>query len=71
MPVVGDPDTVNNTHVEQITGSAKAAIDKAADMGITDPARVGVCGHSYGAFMTANLLAHTNLFKAGVARSGA
>ena len=50
---------------------AKAAIDKAAEMGVTDPARVGVGGHSYGAFMTANLLAHSNLFKAGMAESGA
>jgi dipeptidyl aminopeptidase/acylaminoacyl peptidase len=71
MPVVGDPDTVNNTYVEQITEDAKAAIDKAAAMGVTDPARVGVGGHSYGAFMTANLLAHTNLFKAGIAESAA
>jgi dipeptidyl aminopeptidase/acylaminoacyl peptidase len=71
MPVVGDPETVNNTYVEQISASAKAAIDKAAEMGVADPARVGAIGHSYGAFMTANLLAHTDLFKAGVARSGA
>jgi dipeptidyl aminopeptidase/acylaminoacyl peptidase len=71
MPVVGDPDTMNNTYVEQITMSAKAAIQKAAEMGAADPNRVGVGGHSYGAFMTANLLAHTKLFKAGVARSGA
>ena len=71
MPIVGDPDTVNNTYVEQITADAKAAIDKAASMGVTDPERVGVGGHSYGSFMTANLLAHTNLFKAGIAESGA
>jgi dipeptidyl aminopeptidase/acylaminoacyl peptidase len=71
MPIVGDPDTVNNTYVEQITADAKAAIDKAASMGVTDPDRVGVGGHSYGSFMTANLLAHTNLFKAGIAESGA
>jgi dipeptidyl aminopeptidase/acylaminoacyl peptidase len=71
MPVIGDPETVNNTFVQQITADAKAAIDKAAEMGVTDPNRVGVGGHSYGAFMTANLLAHTDLFKAGVARSGA
>lgn len=71
MPVVGDPETVNNTYVEQINASAKAAIDKAVEMGVTDPERVGVGGHSYGAFMTANLLAHSDLFRAGVARSGA
>ena len=71
MPVVGDPETVNNTYLEQVVGSAKAAIDKAAEMGVIDPKRVGVGGHSYGAFMTANLLAHSDLFKAGIARSGA
>lgn len=71
MPVVGDPKTANNTYIEQIVASAKAAIDKAAEMGVTDPARVGVGGHSYGAFMTANLLANSDLFRAGVARSGA
>jgi dipeptidyl aminopeptidase/acylaminoacyl peptidase len=71
MPIVGDPETMNNTYVEQIVSSAKAAIDKAVEMGVTDPDRVGVGGHSYGAFMTANLLAHSDLFRAGIARSGA
>lgn len=71
MPVVGDPKTMNDTFVEQIVGSAKAAIDKLDSMGIIDPKRVGVGGHSYGAFMTANLLAHSDVFAAGVARSGA
>ena len=71
MPVIGDPETMNNTYIEQIVESAKAAIDKAVELGVTDPDRVGVGGHSYGAFMTANLLAHSNLFRAGVARSGA
>lgn len=71
MPVIGDPDTMNNTYVEQVVASAKAAIDKAVEMGVTDRNRVGVGGHSYGAFMTANLLAHSDLFKAGIARSGA
>ncbi|HWR36719.1 MAG TPA: prolyl oligopeptidase family serine peptidase [Clostridia bacterium] len=71
MPVIGAPETVNNTFVQQILADAKAAIDKAVEMGVTDSNRVGVGGHSYGAFMTANLLAHSDLFKAGVARSGA
>jgi dipeptidyl aminopeptidase/acylaminoacyl peptidase len=71
MPVVGDPETVNNTYVEQITESARAAIDKLDAMGVVDPKRVCVAGHSYGAFMTANLLAHSDLFAAGIARSGA
>ncbi|HEU0180454.1 MAG TPA: prolyl oligopeptidase family serine peptidase [Blastocatellia bacterium] len=71
MPVIGDPETMNNTYVEQIVASAEAAIDKAVEMGVTDRSRVGVGGHSYGAFMTANLLAHSDLFKAGIARSGA
>ena len=71
MPIVGDPLTVNDTYVEQVVSSAKAAIDKAVELGVTDPDRVGVGGHSYGAFMTANLLAHSDLFRAGIARSGA
>ncbi|HEY3741162.1 MAG TPA: prolyl oligopeptidase family serine peptidase, partial [Bryobacteraceae bacterium] len=71
MPVVGSIDKVNDTYIEQVVSSAKAAIDKAAEMGVTDPNRVGVGGHSYGAFMTANLLANSNLFRAGIARSGA
>jgi dipeptidyl aminopeptidase/acylaminoacyl peptidase len=71
MPVVGPPETVNDTFIDQVVASAKAAIDKAIEMGVTDPDRVGVGGHSYGAFMTANLLAHSDLFRAGIARSGA
>jgi len=71
MPVVGDPETVNNTFLDQIVMNARAAIRKAVEMGVTDPDRVGVAGHSYGAFMTANLLAHSDLFRAGIARSGA
>jgi dipeptidyl aminopeptidase/acylaminoacyl peptidase len=71
MPIVGDPDTVNNTYIEQIQMDAQAAIDKAVEMGIADRDRVGVFGHSYGAFMTANLVAHTKLFHAAVAESGA
>ncbi len=71
MPVVGDPKTVNDTFVQQIVANAKAAIQKLDEMGVGDPKRVGVGGHSYGAFMTANLLAHCDLFAAGIARSGA
>jgi len=71
MPVVGDPKTMNDTFVEQIVDSLKAAIDKLDSMGVIDPKRVGVGGHSYGAFMTANLLAHCDLLAAGIARSGA
>ncbi|HEX5272672.1 MAG TPA: prolyl oligopeptidase family serine peptidase [Gemmataceae bacterium] len=71
MPVVGSPEKVNDTYVEQIVSGARAAIDKADELGVIDRKRVGVGGHSYGAFMTANLLAHCDLFRAGVARSGA
>ena len=71
MPVVGDPETMNNTYVEQISAAARAAIEALDKKGLIDPKRVGVGGHSYGAFMTANLLAHTDLFAAGIARSGA
>jgi len=72
MPIVakgnGKP---NDNFVEQLQMNAEAAINKLAEMGVGDRNRVAVGGHSYGAFMTANLLAHTNLFKAGIARSGA
>lgn len=72
FPIVGEGDQYpNNNFVEQLEWNAKAAIDKITSMGIGDSTRVGIAGHSYGAFMTANLLAHTSLFKAGIARSGA
>jgi dipeptidyl aminopeptidase/acylaminoacyl peptidase len=71
MPIVGDPETVNDTFIKQIVDSAQAAIDKGVEMGVADRDKVGVGGHSYGAFMTANLLAHSDMFRAGIARSGA
>jgi len=71
VPVIGDPDTMNDTYVEQIAAAAAAHIGALDAEGIIDPGRVAVGGHSYGAFMTANLLAHTDLFSAGIARSGA
>ena len=72
MPIIGEgEDEPNETFVEQLSMGAKAAIDKLAEMGVTDRERVGVGGHSYGAFMVANLLAHTDYFAAGIARSGA
>ncbi|MCY4078186.1 MAG: prolyl oligopeptidase family serine peptidase [Acidobacteria bacterium] len=69
MPVVGGGETANDTYVEQLVASAAAAIDAVVDLGVADRDRIAVGGHSYGAFMTANLLAH--LFQAGIARSGA
>ena len=72
FPIVGEGDKQpNDNFVDQLTWSAEAAINKIAEMGVGDRNRVAVGGHSYGAFMTANLLAHTKLFKAGIARSGA
>src|SRR5438445_10209674 len=70
MPILGG-DTANNHYVEQLVMSARAAVKALVDMGVADPDRIGVGGHSYGAFMTANLLAHSDLFRAGIARSGA
>lgn len=71
MPIVGPGETANDTYVEQLVASAKAAVDKVVAMGVADPNRIVAGGHSYGAFMTANLLAHSDLFRAGIARSGA
>ena len=71
MPIVGPGETANDKYVEQLVASAEAAVDKAVELGIADRNRIAVGGHGYGAFMTGNLLAHTDLFVAGVARSGA
>ena len=71
MPIVGPGETANDKYVEQLVASAEAAVDKAVELGIADRSRIAVGGHSYGAFMTGNLLAHTDLFVAGIARSGA
>jgi dipeptidyl aminopeptidase/acylaminoacyl peptidase len=73
MPIVAtDKDKKPNDNFnDQLRMNAEAAINKLDEMGVGDRNRVAVGGHSYGAFMTANLLAHTNLFKAGIARSGA
>lgn len=72
FPVVGEGDREpNDTYVEQLVANARAAIRAVDAMGVVDPVRVAVMGHSYGAFMTANLLAHSDLFAAGIARSGA
>lgn len=71
MPVLGDPDTMNDTFVEQVVASAQAAVDELDRLGVVDRSRIVVAGHSYGGFMTATLLAHSDLFAAGIARSGA
>ncbi len=72
MPIVAkNGKEPNDSYVEQLVASAKAAIDAIDSMGVGDRNRVAVGGHSYGAFMTANLLAHSTLFRAGVAESGA
>jgi dipeptidyl aminopeptidase/acylaminoacyl peptidase len=72
MPIVGEGNKEpNDNFIPQLYLNAHAAIQKLAQMGVGDSNRVAVGGHSYGAFMTANLLAHTKLFKAGIARSGA
>lgn len=72
MPVIGEGDVEpNDGFVEQLVMGAKAVIDEGVRRGVVDPRRVAVGGHSYGAFMTGNLLAHSDLFRAGIARSGA
>lgn len=70
MPMIGDPETTYNTFVEQLVADAEAAVDKAVEIGVADPNKIGIIGHSHGGLMVANLLAHTDLFKAGIARSG-
>ncbi len=72
MPIIGEgEEEPNETFIEQLSDGAEAAVKKLEKMGVADVNRLAVGGHSYGAFMTANLLAHTDLFAAGIARSGA
>ena len=71
MPIVGPQRGANDTFVEQLRMNAAAAIEALAETGAVDIDRVALGGHSYGAFMTANLMAHSDLFAAGIARSGA
>lgn len=72
FPIVGEGDQEpNDTFIEQLVANAEAAIDAIDKMGYINRNKVGVGGHSYGAFMTANLLTHSNLFACGIARSGA
>lgn len=70
FPIVGDPKKAYDTYLEQLVADAKAAVDEAVRLGVADPNRIGVTGHSHGALMTANLVAHSDLFRAGVATSG-
>jgi dipeptidyl aminopeptidase/acylaminoacyl peptidase len=72
LPIIGQGDTEpNDSYIEQLVSGAQAAVDEVVKRGVADRKRIAVGGHSYGAFMTANLLAHSNLFAAGIARSGA
>jgi dipeptidyl aminopeptidase/acylaminoacyl peptidase len=72
FPIVGEGDKEpNDNFIEQLVANAQAALLKIHELKIGDTSRAAVGGHSYGAFMTANLLAHSRLFKAGIARSGA
>lgn len=72
MPIVGEKDAEpNDTYVAQLAMDAQAAVDEVVRRGVAKPGHIAVGGHSYGAFMTANLLAHTDLFAAGLAMSGA
>ena len=72
MPIVGEGDEEpNDTYVAQLVGSARAAVDYVVERGVADRDHIAIAGHSYGAFMTANLLAHSDLFCAGIGRSGA
>jgi len=70
FPIVGDPKKAYDTYLEQLVSDAKAAVDEAVRLGVADPDRIGVTGHSHGALMTVNLIAHSDLFRAGIATSG-
>lgn len=72
LPIIGEGDAEpNDTYVEQLIAGAQAAVNYVVERGIADPNRIGIGGHSYGAFTAVNLLIHTDLFRIGIARSGA
>jgi dipeptidyl aminopeptidase/acylaminoacyl peptidase len=72
MPIIGEgEEEPNDSYVKQLVASAQAAVDEVVRRGVADPDKIAVGGHSYGAFMAANLLAHSDLFRLGIARSGA
>jgi len=72
MPIVGEgTKEPNDSYVQQLVASAQAAVDEVVRRGVADRRRIAIGGHSYGAFTTANLLAHSDLFAAGIAESGA
>ncbi|MBB6498780.1 S9 family peptidase [Pedobacter cryoconitis] len=72
FPIVGEGKTEpNDNFISQLVDDAEAAINAVNKLGYINPKKVAVGGHSYGAFMTANLLTHSNLFACGIARSGA
>ena len=71
IPIVGNPETVNESFIEQTISSVEAAINHLDQLKIINPEKVGITGHSYGAFMAANILAYSNLCAAGVAKTGA
>jgi dipeptidyl aminopeptidase/acylaminoacyl peptidase len=72
MPIVGEGSAEpNDSYIEQLVAGAQAAVDEVVRRGVADRERIAIGGHSYGAFMTANLLAHSDLFRTGIARSGA
>jgi dipeptidyl aminopeptidase/acylaminoacyl peptidase len=72
LPIVGEgKQRPNDTYIEQLVAGARAAVEEVLRRGVADPKRIAIGGHSYGAFMAANLLAHSDLFAAGMARSGA
>jgi dipeptidyl aminopeptidase/acylaminoacyl peptidase len=71
IPVMGDPDTMNDTYVDQVVQGAQAAVARLVELEVADPQRIGIIGHSYGATLAVNLLAHCDLFAAAIACSGA
>lgn len=72
MPIIGEGEIEpNDSYIEQLSDSAAAAVNYLVEQGISDPDQIAIGGHSYGAFTAANLLAHTNLFRVGIANSGA
>lgn len=69
-PIVGAPGQWNNNYENDLRNNLAAVIDEVDRRGLVDRTRIGIGGHSYGAFSTVNAMVHTPFFKAGIAGDG-
>ena len=69
-PIFGANGRMNDNYVSDLVGNLTAVIDELDKQGFIDRSRLGLGGHSYGAFSTVNAMVNTPYFKAGIAGDG-